>query len=272
MTSSRAIAQAIELLQNARRAVALTGAGISTPSGIPDFRSPRAGLWEEIDVMEVASIYAFRHQPQVFYDWLRPLAELILAARPNPAHVALADLESNGPLKAVITQNIDLLHGRAGSRAVYEIHGQLREAVCLACHHVVDAAPLLEAFMTRGKLPRCTRCRHIMKPNVVLFGELLPRQAMKAAESACRTADLMLVAGTSLEVAPAGDLPALAKQYGARLIIINRGETHMDDEADIIIRDDVAEALPQLAAPFLPQPAPRPELARPLAGLPPALA
>lgn len=246
------LAQAIDILRSAERAVALTGAGISTPSGIPDFRSPQSGLWENVDVMEVASIYAFRHQPQAFYDWLRPLAALILAAEPNPAHRALAMLESHGPLRAIITQNIDLLHSRAGSQTVYEVHGQIREAVCLACHHVVAAAPLLDAFMASGKLPRCTRCHHIMKPRTVLFGELLPRQEMKAAELASRTADVMLVVGTSLEVAPVGDLPGLARQCGAKLIIVNQSPTHMDEAADVIIRDDAAAVLPLLAAPFLP--------------------
>lgn len=254
MPAPTAITQALELLRNAERAVALTGAGISTPSGIPDFRSPQSGLWENVDVMEVASIYAFRHRPQAFYDWLRPLAALILAAEPNPAHRALAELEAHGPLQAVITQNIDLLHGRAGSKNVYEVHGQIREVVCLACHYTLAAAPLLEAFMTHGKLPHCPRCHHIMKPSAVLFGELLPRREMKAAEHHSRTADVMLVIGTSLEVAPVGDLPELAKAHGAKLIIINQSPTHMDDAAEVVIRDDAAAVLPLLAAPFVPQP------------------
>lgn len=246
------IRQAAGLIQSAQRVVALTGAGISTPSGIPDFRSPDSGLWEQAeDMMEVASIYAFRHRPQVFYDWLRPLLRVILDAEPNPAHVALARLEAANRLQALITQNIDLLHDKAGSRSVYEVHGHLREIVCPACHHIIPAGPALDEFMAANKLPRCRRCHHIMKPNVILFGELLPMQVMKAAQLHARTCDLMLVVGSSLEVAPAGDLPAVAKSHGARLIIINYGETHMDEQADVLIRADVAEALPRLASYFV---------------------
>jgi NAD-dependent deacetylase len=260
MQPSRLIAQAIDFLQDARQVVALTGAGISTPSGIPDFRSPKAGLWEDVDLMEVASIAAFRRHPERFYEWLRPLATTITEAAPNAAHYALAALEHRGPLRGVITQNIDLLHSRAGSRSVLEVHGHMREAVCVTCHFVAEAGPLLQDFMAHGRLPRCPRCHHVMKPNVVLFGELLPWQALKKAQHLSRTSDLMLVVGTSLEVAPAGDLPEMAKHHGARVIIINRAETHMDGMADLVIHGDVAEVLPELAAAFAsPQPAIYPE-------------
>ncbi len=250
MNTHALIHQAADLLQSAQRAVALTGAGISTPSGIPDYRSPRSGLWEEVDMMDVATIYAFRKKPQRFYDWLRPLLGTILDATPNPAHVALAELEAGGPLSAVITQNIDLLHSRAGSRVVYEVHGHLRELICLACHHIEEAAPHMTALMEQGVMPHCRRCHHVMKPNVVLFGEMLPRMTMKNAQQAARLSDVMLVAGTSLEVAPAGDLPRLAKETGARLIFINQSETCLDHLADVIIRGDVADVLPELATPF----------------------
>lgn len=251
MNTYALIDQAIDLLRGAQRAVALTGAGISTPSGIPDYRSPRSGLWEEVDMMDVATIYAFRKRPQAFYDWLRPLLGTILDAEPNPAHVALADLEAAGVLSDVITQNIDLLHSRAGSRAVHEVHGHLREVVCLACHHIEEAAPHMTAFLERGVIPHCRRCHHVMKPNVILFGELLPRIAMKNAQSAARLSDVMIVAGTSLEVAPAGDLPALARETGTRLIFVNHMETCFDHLADVVIREDVADILPELAAPFV---------------------
>ena len=243
---------AAELIAESERMVALTGAGISTPSGIPDYRSPKSGLWEQaVDMAEIATIYAFRHQPRAFYEWLRPLLGIIRAATPNPAHIALAQLEAAGRLRAIITQNIDLLHERAGSRVVYEVHGHLRELVCPACHHLLPAAEALDAFMNAGAIPYCRRCRQAMKPNVVLFGEMLPRATMKAAMAAARTADLMLVAGSSLEVAPAGDLPELARANGARLILINRAPTRMDDVADVVIRGDVAEVLPLLAGPWV---------------------
>lgn len=258
MANDVLIDRAIALLRRSSHAVVLTGAGISTPSGIPDYRSPKSGLWETtVDMMEVASAYGFRHHPQTFYDWLRPLLLVIRAAQPNPAHTALAQLEAAGKLKGVITQNIDLLHGRAGSRNVYEVHGHLREIVCPACHYILPAEPALDEFVDTGKIPRCRRCHHIMKPNVVLFGELLPAKVMKAAQLHTRSADLMLVVGSSLEVAPAGDLPLAALDNGARLIIINYMETHLDHRADVIIRADVAEVLPRLAQPFLASPAPR---------------
>ncbi|MCA9953658.1 MAG: hypothetical protein KC434_02995 [Anaerolineales bacterium] len=207
MMTTPTVARAIELLRQAKRVVALTGAGISTPSGIPDFRSPESGVWDNVDPMEVASIYAFRHNPAIFFDWLRPLATTILTAEPNPAHLALASLEENGRLQAVITQNIDLLHTRAGSRMVYEVHGSLRRATCQGCHHEVDAQPLLEHYAHTGELPICT-CGHIIKPNVVLFGEMLPARVMHLAQAEAAMCDLMLVAGTSLDVAPRATCPS----------------------------------------------------------------
>lgn len=251
MTPPPAVVRAIELLRQAKRVVALTGAGISTPSGIPDFRSPESGVWDRVDPMEVASIYAFRQNPAAFFEWLRPLAHTILNARPNPAHLALASLEANGRLHATITQNIDLLHTRAGSHTVYEVHGSLRRATCQGCRTEVDGLPLLHEFASSGQAPTCPSCGHILKPNVILFGEMLPALIMHMAQIEAKQCDLMLVAGSSLEVAPAGDLPLLAKQAGARLIIINLGPTHMDSQADLLFREDVATLLPQLAEPFL---------------------
>lgn len=250
MTSSPAVARAIALIRQAKHAVALTGAGISTPSGIPDFRSPESGLWDHVDPMEVASIYAFRHNPALFFDWIRPLAQTILSARPNPAHLALAALEANGRLQAVITQNIDLLHSRAGSHTVYEVHGSMRRATCQGCHVQIDALPVWQQFAQNNEIPTCASCGAVLKPNMVLYGELLPAITMHLAQEAARKCDLMLVAGSSLEVAPAGDLPLLAKQAGAKLIIVNLGPTYMDEEADLLFREDVAELLPLLAAPF----------------------
>lgn len=250
MNSSPAVARAIALLREAKHAVALTGAGISTPSGIPDFRSPDSGVWQHVDPMNVASIYAFRHNPQAFFDWIRPLANTTLQAKPNPAHFALANLETSGRLQAIITQNIDLLHSKAGSHTVYEIHGSLRRATCQGCHAQIEALPMWQQFVQDSRLPTCTGCGAVLKPNVVLFGEMLPALVMHLAQDAARNCDLMLVAGSSLETAPAGDLPLLAKRAGARLIIVNLGPTHMDKEADLLFREDVAELLPLLAAPF----------------------
>lgn len=245
MQIAEQIQEAAKLIDAARHIVAMTGAGISTPSGIPDFRSPDSGLWDQVDPLAVASIYAFRQKPQAFYNWIHPLSSTLLEAEPNPAHRALAELEREGKLKAVITQNIDNLHQRAGSRTVYELHGHLREATCIQCYLVQDAAGVFEKFVKEREIPRC-QCGGILKPNVILFGEQLPMQAFVAAQLAVKDVDLMFIIGSSLEVAPASDLPELAMENGARIIIINQQPTHMDSKADLVIRGDVAEILPRI--------------------------
>jgi len=240
------IARAAALLRAARHAVALTGAGTSTPSGIPDFRSPGSGLWEQADPMEVASIYTFRRDPEAFYDWMRPMVELLLTAEPNPAHLALAEMEDGGWLQAVITQNIDDLHQRAGSREVLELHGHLREATCAHCYHVLPSGELLDNFLASGEIPRCPECGGVMKPNVVLFGEQLPIMVVNAAMAHVHQADLMLVAASSLEVMPVARLPLLVREHGGHLIVVNLTPTYVDDVADVVIHADVAEVLPRI--------------------------
>jgi len=240
------IERAAALVRGSRYAVALTGAGISTPSGIPDFRSPGTGLWERVDPMEVASIYAFRRQPQAFYDWIRPLARTLQAAEPNPGHRALAELEAGGWLKAIITQNIDDLHQRAGAREVLELHGHLREATCLSCYQVVPIGKLLDHFLASGEVARCEACGGVMKPNVVLYGEQLPIRVVNAAVAHVRQADVMLIAGSSLETVPASHLPLMVHEHAGRLIVVNLTPTYVDDVADVVIHADVAEILPRL--------------------------
>lgn len=246
MGATDAIARAAEILRASRHAVVLTGAGHSTPSGIPDFRSPRSGMWQKYDPMVVASIQSFRARPEVFYDWIRPLAAQTALARPNPAHYALARLESLGILKAVITQNIDDLHAKAGSQRVLELHGSLRTASCIGCGRTVKGAPLIKKFMDDGQVPVCS-CGGVMKPDVVLFGEMLPMAVLMEAEAEARRCDAMLVAGSSLEVYPAASLPFTAQERGAKLIIVNLQPTPADSLADVVIHDDVAIALPQIA-------------------------
>ncbi len=242
------IDRAAALLAEARAAVAFTGAGISTDSGIPDFRSHNSGLWEDVDPMLVASIHGFRHNPQAFYDWVRPLARLTAAAEPNPAHGALADLEASGRLTAIITQNIDTLHTRAGSRRIFELHGHMREATCINCFHVTDGGPLITRLIEDGVIPRCRHCGGILKPNVILFGEQLPVQELLGAQEAARKSDLMLIIGSSLEVAPASDLPVLARRNGAKLIIVNLEPTSVDMLANVVIHARAAHVLPEIAA------------------------
>ena len=237
---------AAQLLARANYAVAFTGAGISTPSGIPDFRSHHTGLWENIDPMAVASIYGFRQNPQAFYDWIYPLASLMSTAQPNPAHHALAQLEKLGLLKALITQNIDVLHTRAGSQNVYELHGNLREATCVHCFTVYPGEPILKQFLADRKVPHCPKCGGVIKPNVILYGEQLPIQQLQGAKEAVRKSDLVLIVGSSLEVAPASDLPLLAARNGAKIVIINMDPTSLDRKAEVVIHADAAEILPEM--------------------------
>ena len=249
MTASELqIEQAVSLLTDSRHIVALTGAGISTPSGIPDFRSPNSGLWKHADPFEVASIYSFRPRPQDFYDWIQPLTRLTLDAAPTPAHLALAQMEQRGRLRCIITQNVDMLHSKAGSSTVYEVHGHFREMTCLRCYTVYPSDSYLDVFVSSGDIPSCDDCGGILKPNVILIGEQLPVHVLNEAKKQARLCDLMLVAGSSLEMAPAGDLPRLAIETGARLVIVNLEPTYMDHLADVTIYGDVVDILPSLAS------------------------
>jgi NAD-dependent deacetylase len=241
------IQQAAQLIRSAHHMVAFTGAGHSTPSGIPDFRSPGSGLWEKDNPMLVASIWAFRLNPKTFYRWIRPMVKTLLDAIPNPAHRALAEMEEMGVLKAVITQNIDNLHQRAGSRRVLELHGHMREATCIRCYQLVPIDPTVEQAVMSGKVPHCA-CGGILKPNVILFGEQLPVRVLNAAMAEARRCDLVLVAGSSLEVTPAADIPYLAVESGARSIIVNLEPTGFDRLAEVVIHGDVAEILPRIVA------------------------
>nr|MBC7245547.1 NAD-dependent deacylase [Chloroflexota bacterium] len=248
MAYEQEIQQAAEVLAASHHAVALTGAGHSTPSGIPDFRSPGSGLWEQLDPMEVASIYAFQRNPQAFYDWIRPLAKQIMEAQPNPAHFALAKLEQMGVLYAVITQNIDELHHRAGSKRVLELHGSVRTATCTRCRKQMTTAEMWSTFVASGELPHCPSCGGFLKPDVVLFGELLPLDVLSEAQQEAEQCDVMLVAGSSLEVYPAAELPSRAVEHGAKLIVVNYQPTYMDARAAVVIHEDVAVVLPQITA------------------------
>lgn len=242
------IERAANLLAQARHAVALTGAGISTPSGIPDFRSEDTGLWSSYNPMEVATLHAFRHHPDQFFDWIRPLARRLFAAQPNAAHAALAQLQAANQIHAIITQNIDGLHQRAGARHVIELHGNVYSGTCVSCYRVYRSDKFYSDLIDQRVIPRCPECGGVIKPNVILYGEALPVKALMAARRAVSRCDVLLIAGSSLEVAPASDLPMLARARQAKLIMINRGSTYLDDHCDVIIHEDVAEVLPAVAA------------------------
>lgn len=248
MNADDLIHRAAELIRCARHLVVLTGAGISTPSGIPDFRSLRSGLWSKANPLVVASLSVFRIRPQVFFDWIRPLVRTFLDALPNPAHLALAQLEQVGKLKAIITQNVDALHQKAGSKNVIEVHGHIRKATCVRCYEVVSTDTLLPAFVDGSQVPRCEKCGGVLKPNVILLGEQLPYREINAARQETSNCDLMLVVGSSLTMAPTADLPLAARQNGAELIVINGQPTPVDKLATLVIHTDIVVALPRIVA------------------------
>lgn len=238
---------AAALFRGAKRAVVLTGAGLSTPSGIPDFRSEGKGLWSRDEPLEVASLGTFRTAPERFFQWFRPLASQIFNAQPNPAHKALAELEQAGHVRAIITQNIDVLHQKAGSQRVIEMHGTMRTLSCTQCFRQVESVPYLKPFAEAGTIPHCPHCGALLKPDVILFGEQLPQMAWYEALREARQCDLMVVAGSSLEVLPVAGLPIQALDRGAHLIILNNTPTYLNVRADVNILEDVASILPAIA-------------------------
>ncbi len=240
----RGIRCAGDILRESTRATVLTGAGISTPSGIPDFRSTESGLWERYDPFEVASLSSFRYHPEKFYNWIRPLARQILAAEPNDAHLGLARLENAGIVHTIITQNIDGLHQRAGSHNVLEVHGSLDTLTCGSCYHSFPAQRFARPFFEEGQIPHCPDCNHVLKPDVVLFGEQLPAHTWLKAQEACRTCDLIIVAGSSLEVLPVAGLPMRSLENGSHLILINQSQTYLDVRADVVFHNNVVDIIP----------------------------
>jgi NAD-dependent deacetylase len=232
-----------ELVRGAGSVVALTGAGVSVPSGIPDFRSPGTGLWENVDPMEVAHIEAFHRDPKRFWSFYSQRFQTLEHKRPNRAHEVLAELERAGLLTAVITQNIDRLHGVAGSSEVVEVHGSIETSCCLACgarFSLSEVGRRLE--LDQVGVPRCD-CEALIKPGVVLFGEYLPVAAMARAEQLAASADLMLCIGSSLEVYPVAGLPELTLRSGGQLAIITQGPTPFDRLAAVRMRGDVVAEL-----------------------------
>jgi NAD-dependent deacetylase len=225
--------------------VVLTGAGVSTESGIPDFRSP-TGIWAEFDPLEYASLPAFRADPEKVWSFYKPRIAMLTAAEPNAAHRALARLEEAGLVEAVVTQNIDLLHERAGSRNVVEVHGSIRSATCPRC----GRSYLRDDVLTRledGDAPACDDCSAVLKPDVVFFGELLPADAVERAFELARRAALLLVVGSSLEVHPIAALPEATTLAGGRLAIVNKGPTPYDGRADLKLEGNAGEILGAVA-------------------------
>jgi NAD-dependent deacetylase len=238
-----------ELVREARCVVALTGAGISVPSGIPDFRSPGTGLWERVDPMEVAHIDAFRRDPVRFWGFYRERFASLAHKRPNDAHRALAALERAGMLAGVITQNVDTLHRQAGTRELVEVHGSIATCTCLRCGQSVSSERARELLAQDPEgVPSCEGCDAALKPGVVLFGELLDEHCLQRACELCQAADLLLCVGSSLEVHPVAALPRLTLDGGGQLAIITRSTTPLDELACVRLDGDVVADLGGLLA------------------------
>jgi NAD-dependent deacetylase len=230
-------ARLAELISTRQPCVVLSGAGMSTESGIPDFRSA-TGLWAGYDPMTVATIDAFRRDPERVWEFYARRLGVLADVEPNPGHRAVAELERRGLVRAVVTQNVDGLHQRAGSREVVEVHGALREAVSPACGHREPVDEVLRQLEI-ASVPVCPRCGDVLKPGVVMFGELLPTRALDRATELARAAELVLVIGSSLEVWPVAGLPLEARAFA----IVNRGATALDDRALMKIDAGAGETL-----------------------------
>jgi len=236
-----------ELIRAADCAVALTGAGISVPSGIPDFRSPGTGLWENVDPMEVAHIDAFHRDPSRFWSFYGERFQTLEHKQPNRAHEVLAQLERDGLLDAVITQNVDRLHARAGSVELIEVHGSISHSVCLECRGRFPIGEVRSRHASDPeRIPRCD-CGSVLKPDVVLFGEYLPEEALLRAQRLAASADVMLCIGSSLEVYPVAQLPELTLARGGKLAILTQGPTPFDGLAAVRMGGDVVAELEALS-------------------------
>jgi NAD-dependent deacetylase len=234
------------LVREAGSVVALTGAGISVPSGIPDFRSPGTGLWENVDPMEVAHIDAWRADPHRFWQFYGNRFQTLEGKEPNAAHRALVELERRGLLDAVITQNIDMLHRKAGTRELVEVHGTIEHSSCLSCgarYPLADVRARLAA--DPDGVPRCD-CGHPLKPDVVLFGEWLPADALDRAYELAGAADVLLCVGSSLEVHPISQLPGVTRANGGQVAVITQGPTPWDGRAAVKLDGDVVAELQAL--------------------------
>jgi NAD-dependent deacetylase len=226
----------------------LTGAGVSVPSGIPDFRSPGTGIWEKVNPMEVAHIDAFRREPDRFWQFYGERFASLVDVEPNPAHFAIAELERRGLIRGVVTQNVDRLHRRAGSRNVIEVHGSIEWSVCPECGGRVSLERVLEVLAEHPGAPECTACIAPLKPDVVLFGEMLPEDAISDAYALAAEADLIVCVGSSLEVFPVASLPGVTRDGGGRIALITQGPTPYDSDAAVKLDGDVVEELAAVMA------------------------
>jgi len=234
-----------ELILKSSKIVVLTGAGMSTESGIADFRSPGTGLWEKVDPYEFSSINSYIAHPAKNLEFMLETGRAIFSARPNKGHKALTKLQKLGKLKGILTQNIDRLHHKAKTKNIVEFHGNVMEAKCLQCGKIFPITLMVNQAL-QGRVPSCESCNGILKPNAIFFGEPLESSVLAAADNMIKDCDLLIVLGSSLVVYPVAWYPQKAVSLGAKLAIINIQDTDMDSEAEIVIHEKIGNVFPNI--------------------------
>jgi len=248
MSLEEKIEKLAKLILDSKKIVALTGAGMSTESGIADFRSPGTGLWEKIDPYEFASIHSYVANTGRNLEFMLETGRNIFKARPNKGHKALTKLQKLGKLEGVLTQNIDRLHHKARTKNIVEFHGNAYEAKCMICGQVYEITVMVNQVMRGSSSPICEKCRGMLKPNAIFFGEPLESKTLEAADEMLENCDLLLVLGSSLVVYPVAFYPQKALSIGAKLAIINIQETDMDSLAEVVIHDKIGDILPEIVS------------------------
>lgn len=239
------IQKVVELLKQSRRCVVLTGAGVSVESGIPDFRGPE-GIWKTYDP-NISTASSFVLKPHQFWFFAMQFAGPLLRAEPNPAHQALAELEKMGHIKCVITQNIDGLHQKAGSKKVIELHGTAWRSVCVNCGKKYSFQYVMNQMVPMCSLvPKCMECGYILKPDATLFFEEIPQKLYQQCLNELKNCDLLIVVGSTLLVEPSGSFPEMVKKFGGKIVLVNLGKTWFDENADIIVNGKASEVLTQI--------------------------
>ncbi|TFG16125.1 MAG: NAD-dependent deacylase [Promethearchaeota archaeon] len=240
------ITTTVELIRQSQNIVILTGAGMSTESGIADFRSPNTGLWEKVDPYEFGSINSYVANTGKNLKFMLEMGMTIFQAKPNKGHKAITKLQKLGKLKGVITQNIDGLHQKAHTKNIVELHGTANESRCIRCHKVFPITTMINQVLQGNYAPSCEECNGLLKPNAIFFGEPLLSETLISADKMIENCDLMIILGSSLLVYPAAHYPDKARSLGAKLVIINIQETHIDDYADVVIHEKIGDIFPQI--------------------------
>ncbi len=244
-TLEEKIEKFVSIILESENIVALSGAGMSTESGIPDFRSPDTGLWDKMDPEEFASIHSYVSNTGKNLEFMLELGMTIFKAKPNKGHKALAKLQKLGKLKGVLTQNIDGLHQKARTKNIIELHGTANESKCMRCSKTFPITAMINQVL-KGEAPSCEVCNGLLKPNVIFFGEPLESEDLLAADDMIDECDLLIILGSSLVVYPVAFHPQKALAQGAKVVILNIQQTHLDGQAAVVIHEKIGDVLPKI--------------------------